>query len=523
MSFLQHKNQKWILLSKRGRLSPFPNTYSMEAVTSITKKLLNGLCFEKILLLFAKRDVSFFADKESLERVEKQGLSFLEKNPSVFEQCIGGINFIAEEWFFWLKDVHKKDLSGFNDKELIELYKTYVKYYKEVYGLYFVVIVLERPLTKYLQEVIKNKTDKTDKNKRGEKTAVNAFTVLTSALEAMYGKQEEKERLEIAFYISKNKELAELFKKNIKHIGNLEKELPKYEELNNAITRHTEDYFWITRDYEDPVLTKRDFLEKIQETLKHGKIEEKRKKALEERKEHEKQIKAVEKHLCLSEKEKRFFKIMRTGVYLKELRKSIVSQSLFYFDNVLNEIARHGDITLPLARFLILDDLEQLLIKKQPYKERLEKRYNKVAFVAENGTSTMYENKEAEELFQNLLKIDKNVREIKGLSGSAGVAIGSARIVKHPSDFHKVQEGDIMVTVQAVPSFLQTLKKCKALVADGGTGITSHPVTLAREVGIPCVVNARIATEIIHDGDIIEVDGNKGIIKIIKKVESYTK
>ncbi|MEK6921035.1 MAG: hypothetical protein AABX82_04080, partial [Nanoarchaeota archaeon] len=47
-----------------------------------------------------------------------------------------------------------------------------------------------------------------------------------------------------------------------------------------------------------------------------------------------------------------------------------------------------------------------------------------------------------------------DVKELKGLSGAAGIAQGPARIVRHPSDFHKVQKGDIMITVQAVPSFI---------------------------------------------------------------------
>ena len=135
----------------------------------------------------------------------------------------------------------------------------------------------------------------------------------------------------------------------------------------------------------------------------------------------------------------------------------------------------------------------------------------------EEGMHILYEGKEAEELFNTVVSVDKNVNFLKGISASAGVAQGPARIIRHPSDFDKVQDGDIMITVQAVPSFIHTLRKCKGLVADGGSGITSHPATLAREVGIPCVVQTKTATEILKDGDIVEVDGDKGILQIIER------
>ena len=164
---------------------------------------------------------------------------------------------------------------------------------------------------------------------------------------------------------------------------------------------------------------------------------------------------------------------------------------------------------------LLPHDLEAAITNKENRKEQIEKRYNKCVVACKEGSYTLFENEEAEELFAAARKVNKNVKELKGLSGAAGIAPRPARIILHPSDFHKVQEGDIMITVQAVPSFIHTLRKCKGIVADGGSGITSHPATLAREVGIPCVVQTKIATEIIKDGDIVEVDGNTGFVRIL--------
>ena len=106
----KYKNQEWVIISKRGRMSLLPNVYSMESVTSITKKLLNGLTMEPILLLFEKRDMYIAVAKESMDRINKEGIEEIKKNPTLFRQNIAAIEPIAEEWLQWLKETQKRDL-----------------------------------------------------------------------------------------------------------------------------------------------------------------------------------------------------------------------------------------------------------------------------------------------------------------------------------------------------------------------------------------------------------------------------
>src|SRR3989338_8111334 len=136
----EHKNQEWVMISKRGRMSLLPNVYSMEAVTSITKELLNGLTMEPILLLFEKRDMHIAVAKESMERINKEGIEQLKKNPELFKQNIAAIEPIAEQWLEWLKETKKTDLKTTSNQELVEMYLKYRAFYKGVYGRYFVVL-----------------------------------------------------------------------------------------------------------------------------------------------------------------------------------------------------------------------------------------------------------------------------------------------------------------------------------------------------------------------------------------------
>ncbi|MFA7209237.1 MAG: PEP-utilizing enzyme [Parcubacteria group bacterium] len=61
-------------------------------------------------------------------------------------------------------------------------------------------------------------------------------------------------------------------------------------------------------------------------------------------------------------------------------------------------------------------------------------------------------------------------------------------------------------------------KKVKAIVTDED-GMLCHASMLAREFKIPCIVGTKIATQVLRDGDLVEVDADKGIVRIIKKSE----
>jgi phosphohistidine swiveling domain-containing protein len=61
-------------------------------------------------------------------------------------------------------------------------------------------------------------------------------------------------------------------------------------------------------------------------------------------------------------------------------------------------------------------------------------------------------------------------------------------------------------------------KICKRVIFTDIGGITSHAAIISREFRIPCIIGTKIATKILKDGDLVEVDANKGVVKIIKKV-----
>ena len=104
----------------------------------------------------------------------------------------------------------------------------------------------------------------------------------------------------------------------------------------------------------------------------------------------------------------------------------------------------------------------------------------------------------------------------RGMGTSPGVAIGKAVVVRKIDELSKVQEDDIIVVRESNPAWTVGMMKASALVSELG-GIICHVAIVAREMGIPCVVNVENATQIFRDGMQINVDGEKGVIYEAKR------
>ncbi|MDT7861153.1 MAG: pyruvate, water dikinase [Saccharolobus sp.] len=102
---------------------------------------------------------------------------------------------------------------------------------------------------------------------------------------------------------------------------------------------------------------------------------------------------------------------------------------------------------------------------------------------------------------------------VKGLPASPGVAYGKARIILDIKDSkaREFQKGDILITKMTDPDWVPLMKIAGAIVTDEG-GMTSHAAIVSRELGIPAVVGSREATKVISDGQLITVDGTRGIV-----------
>lgn len=104
----------------------------------------------------------------------------------------------------------------------------------------------------------------------------------------------------------------------------------------------------------------------------------------------------------------------------------------------------------------------------------------------------------------------------KGYAASPGIVQGRARIIRSPDEFDRFKPGEILVASTTDPMWSTLFPVAKAVVTEMG-GILSHAAIVAREYGTPCVVNVRGVMDVLEDGHLIEVDGDKGIIRIMEE------
>jgi phosphohistidine swiveling domain-containing protein len=102
--------------------------------------------------------------------------------------------------------------------------------------------------------------------------------------------------------------------------------------------------------------------------------------------------------------------------------------------------------------------------------------------------------------------------QLKGFVAFKGVVRGKAKIILSERDFPHFQEGDILITSMTRPEFLPVMRRASAFVTNEG-GITCHAAIVARELQKPCVIGTRVATTSFKDGEMIEVDAEKGLVR----------
>jgi len=111
---------------------------------------------------------------------------------------------------------------------------------------------------------------------------------------------------------------------------------------------------------------------------------------------------------------------------------------------------------------------------------------------------------------------DKNVSEIKGNVAYPGIVRGKVRRVMGHKQISSIKDGEILVSPMTMPDFLPAMEKAIAFITDEG-GMTCHAAIVAREMKKPCVVGTKNATKILKNGDFVEINGSKGVVRILQR------
>jgi phosphohistidine swiveling domain-containing protein len=110
---------------------------------------------------------------------------------------------------------------------------------------------------------------------------------------------------------------------------------------------------------------------------------------------------------------------------------------------------------------------------------------------------------------------DAGADVLHGVAASAGIATGAARVIQRADTNEQVQAGEILVAPFTDPGWTPYFVPAAGIITEQG-GLLSHGSIIAREYGIPAVVNVPAATRIIQTGQRLRVDGNRGVVTILR-------
>jgi phosphohistidine swiveling domain-containing protein len=421
----------------------------------------------------------------------------------------------GEELNKWTEEnIFNVDLTVLDGKRLVVLLKQFMDNMSREYTYGTVTSILDFQAFSFVE----GNLIKFLKSKVPEKEFQKYYAVFTEPPHNSFAQDQEEDLLRLMEEFYNNTQLMNDIKTKT------EDEIKdKYSEFYSKLQEHAKKYAWVYYVYAGPAFTEKDFLDFIKDYLTKDVNPGARLKELEE---HKQEIKSLKQEYIekLQPDEFNLAMINMAGkiVWAKPRRKDYQSKSYYHAEKLMREIGKRLFISLEQVRSAPLEILEKALSGGELDVDKINEIYKfHVCVPNKDGTISVLTGKEAQDLSDNYVQRGEKedfskIKEIKGTCACEGKAKGTVKIVNQPSDMGKMNYGDILISTATTPSVVPAMRKAAAIITDEG-GLTCHAAIVSREMNIPCIVGTKIITKALKDGDLVEVDAIKGIVKKIEK------
>lgn len=401
----------------------------------------------------------------------------------------------------------KLGLTGKTNRELAAEYERFLESNLKVYTYGLLIVLFDFQDTTFLSDELKVVLEK--------RHAGKYFDVLTMPLRDTYNKQQDLDLLKIFSLIRKNKTILSLFKKLPS--GDLARVLIKRNPaLWKKLKLHSEKYAWVNYVYEGPAADVvyffdilRDFAKRNINPTKDLAVHRQDKACV------KKEQSDIIKKLKLNQYETIIINLAREIVFFKAFRRELQSHAYYHVEFLLREIGRRLGLSLGQTRMMLPNEIRSALLKGTIKTDEINRRLQLVVYAARPTKTICLSAQAARDYLNKNIEPEKKVKkanEIKGAVAYPGQVRGTVRIINSPDQISKMKDGDILVSHATNPNLMPAIRKAAAIVTDEG-GLTCHAAIVAREFKIPCVIGTQIGSQIFSDGDTVEVDATKGIVK----------
>jgi phosphoenolpyruvate synthase/pyruvate phosphate dikinase len=402
----------------------------------------------------------------------------LDKEPNFLLKQLNDSYEVHNKFLDFVKKIYKiNDFSKYSKKELTELIKEYLDLFFHC-GAYGVL-----PL--YIEDDIADEIS--------QKVNSSEYDIIMSPVK---NGREVEERISLL-------KLAVTYKK-------------APESIKEGLESHWLNFAWLNDSgYYGDYFSKDYYLERIKKQAKLDPGKELQ-GILDEIEQHQKDF---DKVLDKYKKDKRLVLMIATindAIFFRSFRSEEYYRSGIYLTKLFSEVAHRLGLKdfKELFYFTVPEVLEYLDGGESVDKDLISQRKESFIALSDWDKYIMYQGQESKKISAQIDLQSSDEKELIGQPAFKGVVKGRVAIVRGPQDFDKVEDGDILVAQSTQPNYVPILKKVKAIVTEEG-GVLCHASVISRELKVPCVIGTKVATKVLKDGDMVEVDANKGIVKKI--------
>jgi len=477
-----------VILQTKAHCPPFPFVIQIgRAFINSPKGVRIPKFWKETFGFYIKGTASWATYEKDNIRCIRESTEYIIKDPKLMNTMRKGFLKRVPGFNRLVAGIKRMDLAKLSNKELYGLWIRFNSAYCNTYVWsepfpFFIKESLAEHLLKYLIK-------KVDIGK-----AHKYLNVLCSPTEISFIKREERDMLKLALKIRKNPKLKD-----------------------RLLEEHTKDYFWIPYDYGPQLWTRKHFEEELGDVLKNKDPARELKKLNDYYTNLKKEQKRIIKELDIDKRHQQLFEDVRICAFIMDYKKEVFTKSHFAARPLLKETAKRLGLSFKGVQYISEHEMKEGLIDgKKLDKGRMEKRENLSYIYYTRKSIDLIDGEKAGRFIADLKKnLKKEGRSIKGMPACSGSYMGRVSIVMHPRGLGKMKKGDVLVTNMTSPDFVVGMKKAGAIVTNEG-GITSHAAIVSREMGIPCIIGTKNASKVLKDGDIVEVDANKGIVRKVK-------
>lgn len=499
-----HDNDPWMLGEHIPNCDLFFSTIWLNGFVSFFDKHL-GRAYKKILCRYEDYHLWFYFGEQDSYEVGEYIAERIVSHPDFAEEINKNIIVESDKLRSFSETIPQKNLVSLSDEELWHIYKRHHEIHSEYYTWGWIPVAVDMfhgNLTRRVKEYLKTVGVSDDHLNE-------YFVILTQPTKKSLILLEQEELLQIANAIE-DAGYADLL--SAEDLAIAASSLPL--DLRSMVEAHRAKYYYTKHLWVSGEHTLEDYINQLKDIFANKQSpKEILKKQTAEFEASKKNRDDLSRTLPIDANWKRIFDAYGDFMVTKIYRRYAQLLAVHHMSAILKEISRRKFLTEKQVRFATVSDIENMLLHNQYDAAELLERTKHCIYYAERGFEKVFVGKEAEDIEKTLVReVDMTISELKGETACIGYAKGMVKVIIRASDMSKMNDGDILVSIATDPDIVPAMKKASAIVTEQG-GVTSHAAIVSRELGIPCIIGTKIATKVFKDGDMVEVDANKGIVR----------